>query len=105
MRRPYTAPAGKLGSPPTGGTVVSKTGAPARFDATAQHRRSMIAKVHVAKAQLRMTSDDYQQVVLRVTGHDSSAKCDQAQLAALIAGKARGHETDLAGSGATFRPL
>lgn len=66
-------------------TRLAEKGAPARFDATTQHRRSMIAKVHVAKAQLRMTADDYRQLVLRVTGHDSSAKCDQAQLAALIA--------------------
>lgn len=85
MTRPHTAPAGKLGSLPTSGTVVSKNGAPARFDATAQHRRSMIAKVHVAKSQLRMTTDDYRQVLLRITGQQSSADCNQVQLAAVIA--------------------
>mgnify|MGYP000164566239 CR=1 FL=1 len=36
---------------------------PATFDRTSQHRRSMIAKVQVAKTQLGMEEDDYRQII------------------------------------------
>lgn len=60
------------------------TGTPARFDASAQHRRAMLAKVHVAKKQLRMTDDDYVAVLLRETGRTSAGDCTQAELHRLI---------------------
>ena len=53
---------------------------PAAFDASQQHRRSMLAKVHMAKKQLRMTDDDYRAVLLRVTSRMSAADCTQAEL-------------------------
>lgn len=59
-------------------------GGPARFDRGAQHRRAMLAKVHIAKQQLGMTTDDYQQVVLRVTSRTSAGDCTQAELTALL---------------------
>ena len=59
-------------------------GTPARFDASAQHRRSMLAKVHIAKVQLRMTEDDYRAVLLRETGRTSAGDCDQAELHRLL---------------------
>ena len=60
---------------------MTANAATARFDPTQQHLRAMIAKVHIAKAQLRMTDDDYAAVLLRETGHTSSKKCNQAELA------------------------
>lgn len=44
----------------------------------------MIAKVHIAKTQLGLDDDLYRDVLLRVTGQISSAKCSDAQLADLI---------------------
>ncbi len=55
----------------------------ARFSAD-PHRRSMIAKVHIAKQQLALCDDDYVAVVLRVTGHASSADCTNRQLEELL---------------------
>lgn len=55
----------------------------ARFSAD-PHRRSMIAKVHIAKQQLALCDDDYVAVVLRVTGHASSADCTNRQLEDLL---------------------
>jgi hypothetical protein len=54
---------------------VSKT-----FDA----RRSMIAKVHVAKKQLAMEEDSYRALLRRVTGKDSSADLSLGQLESVI---------------------
>lgn len=66
-------------------------GAPARFDPTAQHRRAMLAKVHIAKAQLGLCDDDYHAVVLRETGRTSAGDCTQPELERLIrAFEARG---------------
>lgn len=55
-------------------------GAPARFDARSQHRRSMLAKVHIAKKTLGLTDDDYVAVLLRVAGHESAGQCTDAEL-------------------------
>lgn len=56
--------------------------APARF--ASQHRRSMLAKVHVAKKELCLDDDTYSGVVHRITGHASSGDCTDAQLNALL---------------------
>lgn len=56
--------------------------APARF--ASQHRRSMLAKVHVAKKEMALDDDTYRAVIFRVTGHASSADCTDEQLTALL---------------------
>ena len=57
---------------------------PARFDRTGPHRRSMLAKVHVAKKQLGLADDDYRAILLRVAGRTSAADCTDRELAQLI---------------------
>ena len=59
--------------------------APASFDSGSQNRRSMIAKVHIAKAQLGLNDDDYRAVLLRVGGALSAADLSDAKLADVIA--------------------
>ena len=49
------------------------------------HRRGMIAKVHIAKAQLGLSEDDYRGMMLRVTGRSSAAACTDRELEALLA--------------------
>lgn len=51
---------------------------------TSQHRRSLIAKVHVAKKTLGLADDDYRAVLLRVVGHDSAAMLREDQLLAVV---------------------
>ncbi len=63
---------------------MSARAAPARFDAGQQHRRAMLAKVHIAKKTLGMIDDDYQAVLLRVAGRDSAGDCTQAELNAVL---------------------
>lgn len=48
------------------------------------YRRSMIAKIHVAKKQLGMVDDDYRQLLFNSTGKVSSAKCSDAELNQII---------------------
>lgn len=58
-------------------------GAPAKraqFDRGSQRRRSMLAKIHVAKKQLALDDDDYRQILLEKTQHLSSADCSEAEL-------------------------
>ncbi len=59
-------------------------GVPARFDPAAARRKAMIAKVHVAKHQLGLADDDYVAVILRETGHTSSAKCNLDELEKIV---------------------
>src|SRR5690606_4886161 len=74
---------------------LRQAGAPARFDASSQHRRAMIAKINVARHQLQMHEDDYRQLLIETTGRMSLKECDERQLEATIeALKAKG-----------FRPL
>ena len=47
-------------------------------------KRPLLAKVHIAKAQLNLDDDQYRDVVRRVTGKDSAAKCRYSQLVDLI---------------------
>lgn len=63
---------------------MSSRGIAARFDAPSQHRRSLIAKVHIAKAQLGLADDDYRAVLLRVGGFLSAADCSDADLIAVL---------------------
>ena len=63
---------------------MSARAAPARFDAGSQHRRSLIAKVHIAKVQLGLADDDYRAVLSRVAGQRSAADCDETQLVAVL---------------------
>lgn len=57
---------------------------PARFDASAQHRRSLIAKIHVAQKQLAMDEDDYRQLLFTATGQTSLRACDDRQLERVV---------------------
>ena len=59
--------------------------APARFDRDNQRRRSLLGKVHIAKAQLRMIDDDYRAVLLRVVGRASAKDCNEGELVKLVA--------------------
>lgn len=56
------------------------TGRPATFDKASTHRRAMLAKVHLAKKELRLRDEDYRAVLQRITGHASAGDCTEAQL-------------------------
>lgn len=57
---------------------------PAQFDKTSQHRRSMIAKINVARHQLAMAEDDYRQLLMNTTGKASLKDCSDRQLEQMI---------------------
>lgn len=57
----------------------------AQFDGSSQHRRSMLAKVHIAKKQLVLSDDDYQQILLDETGKMSAGDCNEQQLDKVLA--------------------
>lgn len=59
-------------------------GKPAEFDRSAQHRRSMIAKINIARQQLGMNEDDYRQGLFDTTGHMSLRDCTDAQLERML---------------------
>lgn len=59
------------------------------FDRSSQRRRSMLAKVHVAKKQLHLSEDDYRQIILDESGKMSAGDCSEAQLEKLLARFAR----------------
>lgn len=62
-------------------TAVRKpVGTPAKFDAASQNRRSMLAKVHIAKKTLGLSDDDYVAVLLRIAGRESAGDCTAAEL-------------------------
>lgn len=61
---------------------------PARF-APDPHRRTMIAKLHLAKRDLAMGDDDYRAVLERVTGQRSASGLSAAQLDAALKEMAR----------------
>ncbi len=64
---------------------------PARFDRTQQHRRAMLAKIHVARKELGIVEDDYRQILVDQTGHLSAKDCTDAELAKVLdALKAKG---------------
>ena len=47
-------------------------------------KRPLLAKIHIAKAQLNLDDDQYRDIVRRVTGKDSAAQCRYSQLVDLI---------------------
>ncbi|MEA3264155.1 MAG: regulatory protein GemA [Pseudomonadota bacterium] len=61
--------------------VVAK---PAVFDRAAQHRRSMIAKINIARQQLDMNEDDYRQGLFDTTGLTSLRDCSDGQLERML---------------------
>jgi phage gp16-like protein len=66
---------------------------PATFDAANQERRSLIAKIHVAKKEMSLLDDDYRQMLLDTTGRASSADCTVAELRGMVeAMKAKGFQ-------------
>ncbi|MBR1778384.1 MAG: DUF1018 domain-containing protein, partial [Alphaproteobacteria bacterium] len=44
----------------------------------------LIAKIHIAKAQLGLDDDQYRDILRRVTGKESASKCRYSQLVDLI---------------------
>ena len=48
------------------------------------NKNPLLAKIHIAKAQLGLDDDMYRDIVRRITGKDSAAKCRPAQLVALL---------------------
>lgn len=57
---------------------------PAQFDHSAQHRRGLIAKIHVGKKQLRIAEDDYRQILFDETGRTSLTECDERGLERVV---------------------
>lgn len=47
-------------------------------------RRSLLAKVHLAKKELGLADDDYRQILLDTVGEDSAARCSGPDLAKLL---------------------
>lgn len=47
-------------------------------------KRPLLAKIHIAKAQLNLDDDQYRDIVRRITGKDSAAQCLYSQLVDLI---------------------
>ncbi len=57
---------------------------PAVFDKSSQHRRSMIAKVQIARQQLNMDEDDYRQILFDQTGKTSLTECSEPQISRVL---------------------
>lgn len=53
---------------------------PAQFDRTQQHRRSMLAKIQIARKDLAMDEDDYRQIVFDKTGRTSLKEASERDL-------------------------
>jgi phage gp16-like protein len=64
--------------------VRSAAARPARFDRANQHRRALLAKVHLAKKELGLQEDDYRAILLRVTSRTSAGECSEAELARVV---------------------
>ena len=56
---------------------------PAKF-APGPERRSLIAKIHVARKEMNLLEDDYRAMLIRVTGRLSAADCNMAELRSMI---------------------
>jgi Protein of unknown function (DUF1018) len=61
-----------------------KRASAARYDAPSQHRRSLLAKVHVAKKEIGLADEDYRAILLRLTEKSSAKDCSDAQLITVI---------------------
>lgn len=57
---------------------------PARFDQASQHRRSMIAKIMIARKELVMDEDDYRQGLFEQTGQMSLTTCSDRDLVKVL---------------------
>jgi phage gp16-like protein len=57
-----------------------KPGKAARFDGASQHRRSLLAKVHLSAKELGQNEDDRRAVLLRITGQSSATDCTDSDL-------------------------
>lgn len=55
-----------------------------RSGKTDSNRRPMIAKINIAKLQLRMAEEDYRAALVEVTGHQSLKACSDAQLVKML---------------------
>lgn len=47
-------------------------------------KRPLLAKIHIAKAQLNLDDDQYRDIIRRITGKNSAAQCRYSQLVDLI---------------------
>lgn len=65
-------------------TDARATARPATFDRSAQHRRAMLAKIHIAKKQLALDEDDYRQILLDEARVDSAGEANEAGLKAVL---------------------
>ncbi len=54
---------------------------PATFDKAQTHRRAMLAKIHLARKEMRLDEGDYRDILRRSAGHASAADCSDAELA------------------------
>ena len=52
--------------------------------APAAARRQLLARVHIAKKEMRLQDADYRAVLQRMTGQTSSARCEDRQLIGLL---------------------
>ncbi|MEL7698674.1 regulatory protein GemA [Citromicrobium bathyomarinum] len=64
---------------------ATKAARPASFDRTQQARRAMLAKVHIARKELRLDEDDYRQIIADETGKTSAGDCSADELDAVLA--------------------
>ncbi|HEX7821066.1 MAG TPA: regulatory protein GemA [Sphingobium sp.] len=62
-------------------SAAARRAVPAQFDASAQRRRSLLAKVHLARKQLGMDEDTYRGAMHEATGHMSAGDCSEVELA------------------------
>ena len=60
--------------------ATNYTARPAQFDRASQHRRSMIAKIQIARKDLAMDEDDYRQIVFDKTGRTSLKEASERDL-------------------------
>ncbi len=58
--------------------------AAARFTPADAARRAMLAKVHIARKELRLQEPEYRAMLVRITGHESAGDCTVAQLGAVL---------------------
>jgi phage gp16-like protein len=58
---------------------------PAQFDRSKSRRNSMIGKIMVGQKDLNLHDDDYRQILLDETGEISLKKCNEAQMARVLA--------------------
>jgi hypothetical protein len=47
---------------------------------SAGHRKSLLAKVHIAKKQMALEDESYRSLLRRITGYDSAGACNEVEL-------------------------